>query len=286
VENPFCLTGALFCTPGAAGPSAPLARMSLAPDNQANTIAGTVGADLPFKSRYMATVSYEMMRQNQAFLPFTINPNTGALINGQNAASLGALPVTSLNGAVNTLLVNNVLTTQITSDLKSKASYRYYNYNNDTPEIRFSNWILNDSLPAAISPSLAPVSSLSVAYTRQNAGEELTWRPARQWNIGAAYGYERYDWTRADASATNENSGKAFVATGNQRCGSPRAQAGSTDSADMKITITSTSSPPPSGPPWEHPRAIRPRCGSSIWTIANATKGSSHWRSIWSGASP
>ena len=210
VENPFCLTGALSCYPAATG-SAPLAQMSMWPDNQANTFSGTFGAELPFKSRYMATVSYESMRQNQGFLPFTINPNTGVLINGQNPASLGALPATSLNGAINTLLVNNVLTTQLTPDLKSKATYRYYTYNNDTPEIRFSNWIINDNLAAAVSPSLAPVSSLSIAYTKQNAGEELIWRPARQWNIGAAYGYERYDWTRADASATNEQSTKAFV---------------------------------------------------------------------------
>jgi MtrB/PioB family decaheme-associated outer membrane protein len=211
VENPFCLTGSLACTPGAGGPSAPLARMSMAPDNQANAFAGTFAADLPFKSRYMSTVSYEMMQQNQAFLPFTINPNLGVLINGQNPASLSALPAASLNGAINTLLLNNVVTTQITPDLKSKASYRYYNYDNGTPEIAFSNWILNDSLAAGVSPSLAPVSSLSVAYTRQNAGEELTWRPDRQWNIGTAYGYERYDWTRADASATNENSEKVFI---------------------------------------------------------------------------
>jgi MtrB/PioB family decaheme-associated outer membrane protein len=133
------------------------------------------------------------------------------LINGQNPASLGALPVQSLNGAVNTFLVNNVLTTQITQDLKVKSSYRYYNYGNDTPEIRLPGWALNDSFVATGANSLAPVSSLSVAYTKQNAGEELTWRPSRQWNIGAAWGFERYDWTRADVTSTNENSGKAFV---------------------------------------------------------------------------
>jgi len=42
------------------------------PDNQANTFSGTLGADLPGKSRYIGTVSYAMMRQNQAFLPYTI----------------------------------------------------------------------------------------------------------------------------------------------------------------------------------------------------------------------
>ena len=53
--------------------------------------------------------------------------------------------------------------------------------------------------------------SISISYTKQNAGGELTWRPWREWNIGAAYGFERYDWVRADANATNENSGKVYV---------------------------------------------------------------------------
>ena len=33
----------------------------------------------------------------------------------------------------------------------------------------------------------------------------------REWNIGGAYGWEHYDWTRADANATNENSGKVHA---------------------------------------------------------------------------
>ena len=48
-----------------------------------------------------------------------------------------ALPASSLNGAINTLLLNNVLTTQITPELKSKLSYRYYDYDNETPALSF-----------------------------------------------------------------------------------------------------------------------------------------------------
>lgn len=209
VENPFCATGALACSP--IGQSSPLARMSMMPDNQANAFTGTFGVELPFKSRYMSTISYEMMRQNQAFLPFTINPNTGALINGANPASTAALPTASLNGAINTILSNNVMTTQLTPDLKSKASYRYYAYNNNTPELNIPNWIINDQFVAGGYPWLAPVNTLSLGYVRQNFGEELVWRPARQWNIGAAYGFERNDYTRADATATNEQTAKAFL---------------------------------------------------------------------------
>ena len=47
------------------------------------------------------------------------------------------LPASSLNGAINTLLSNNILTTKITPDLTSKLSYRYYDFQNNTPQIFF-----------------------------------------------------------------------------------------------------------------------------------------------------
>jgi MtrB/PioB family decaheme-associated outer membrane protein len=122
------------------------------------------------------------------------------------------MPASSLNGAINTFLSNNVVTTQITPELKSKLSYRYYDFANNTPEILFNDWIVADTTSANNrSTAYAPVHSLSVAYTKQNAGADLDWRPNHQWNLGAGYAYERYTWTRADANATNENGAKAFV---------------------------------------------------------------------------
>lgn len=211
VENPFCGTTG-FCARNGS-PSNPLALMSLWPDNQANAVSSTLGADLPWSSRYMGTVSYNMMRQNQAFLPFTLNPliitNSG---NTATSTALPGLPATSLNGNVNTLLVNNVLTTQITPELMSRASYRYYDFDNDTPELLFKDWVLTDvKLASAQSAAYAPVQSLSISYRKQNAGEELVWRPNSFWNLGAAYEWERFDWTRADVNVTNENGGKVFA---------------------------------------------------------------------------
>ena len=48
-------------------------------------------------------------------------------------------------------------------------------------------------------------------YIKQNAGADLNWRPTKEWNLGAAYGFERYDWTQADVDYTNENSGKVYA---------------------------------------------------------------------------
>jgi MtrB/PioB family decaheme-associated outer membrane protein len=207
VQNPFCNSTGVSCAQG----SQPLAQMSTPPSNQMNGVSGTFGADLPFKSRYMGTVAYTGMRQNDQFLPFAINPVS--LNSGAPANALSSLPAQSLNGAINTLLFNNVVTTQVTSDLKTKVSYRYYSYDNATPELNIPDWIITDAAsPLTLGHvNYAPVNTLSISYIKQNAAAEATWRPLTTVNLGAAYGYERYDWTRADASSTNENSGKVYA---------------------------------------------------------------------------
>ena len=182
------------------------ARDALWPSNQANAFSGTVAADLPWKSRYVGQVNYTMMRQNESFIPNNTFP-----------ADMTALPASSLNGAINTLLSFNQITTKITPELTSKLTYRYYDFQNDTPELLFG------AIPPPPGPAVpnSPsrdgsagtelVNSLSMAYVKQNAGAELNWRPTKEWNLGVAYGFERYDWTRADVDATNESNGKIYA---------------------------------------------------------------------------
>lgn len=206
IQNPYC-TGNNCSAGGFAGES-PFARLSTPPDNQMNGVNGTLAADLPLKSRYVGTVSYNMMTQNEAFLPITNNPNaTPAQL--AIMPSLNGVPQGSLNGQINTLLSNNVVTTNITPDLTSKATYRYYEFDNNTPSLTLpAAWPGYDYAGASTNPALA---SLSLGYIKQDAGEDLTWRPGKDWHVGVGYGYERYDYTRVDALSTDENTAKAFA---------------------------------------------------------------------------
>jgi MtrB/PioB family decaheme-associated outer membrane protein len=220
VENPFCPAGGAtntttqgFCARNGS-PSTPVALVSLPPDNQANGVTGTLGADLPWNSRYMGTVSYTMMRQNDAFLPFTLSPTVFTNSGNTTVGPAPLNPYSSLNGAINTLLSNNVLVTQITPELKNKATYRFYDFDNNTPRLTFADWVLTDVKLASVTAAnngYAPNSSLPVAYTKQNAGDELVWRPNHNWNLGAAYGFERYDWKFESADRTDEHSGRVFA---------------------------------------------------------------------------
>jgi hypothetical protein len=224
VDNPFCSNattqGDQCARNGAA--SSQSALISLPPSNQANAGSATIGADLPWKSRYMGTASYSVMTQNDQFMPFTnvtafannggANVPTGWKgIPGVAASSLAALPAQSLNGQINTLMVNNVLTTQWSPDVKTKLSYRYYDYDNQTPELHFLDWVQSDASAASTQSLHAPVNTLTMSYTKQNAGADVNWRPNREWNVGAAFAFERYDFTRSSATATNESTAKFFV---------------------------------------------------------------------------
>ena len=189
-DNPFQLSPADVDAPDRG-------HQSLAPDNYAHRYALTSGVDLPYNSRYMGTVSFNQMRQDDDFIPKTVNPAVLALAS--------PLPQDSLEGKIDTLLINNVLTTQLTSDLTSTLRYRYYDLNNRTPELVFDDYVEADGSLQGSRRSLA------IEYTRQNASAQLDWR-ARPWlSTGGMFGWERYDRDRRDVDITDEFSGKVFT---------------------------------------------------------------------------
>jgi MtrB/PioB family decaheme-associated outer membrane protein len=210
VQNPFIHfngVGSGNATPGY------LNQASLYPDNMAQSFTGTVGADLPAKSRYMGTFSYTMMRQNDPFMAQTSSANIfsfgGAIV---PAATIPPPSRGSLDGSVNTMLFNNVLTTQITPELKNKLSYRYYDYDNRTSPLLMQQWVVGDTANAcSASASYCPHVTQFSSNTKQTAGDELTWRASNMLTTGLGYGWERIDYTLANAKATNENSGKIFA---------------------------------------------------------------------------
>jgi len=215
VQNPYC-TGATAATCSSATLS-PFARESTPPSNEANGISGTLAADLPHASRYVGTFSFTRMNQNATFQPMTANPSAvaapalgfgGIPWNQVNFGFINgnlAMPTSSLNGQINTLLSNNTLTSKITPDLTSKLSYRYYDFDNETPRIIFPAWVSYDQTGS--SPEKT-ISSLVIGYIKQDANANLNWRPSREWNFNADGGYERYNYTQTDVNVTNEYSAK------------------------------------------------------------------------------
>jgi hypothetical protein len=207
-QNPF-VTDGLGNTPGA-----PLTNtMSLAPDNTANTIHFVAGADLPWKSRYNGAVNYTATRQDQTFVPYTSNTSLNAgnvcITGNTTCVPTGVFPFLSNTSGLgnNTLLINNVLTTQLTSDLKSTLRYRYYDFSSTQNAITTNAWIYADAANAAEDSR----TSYGVSYNKQNASADLVWHPKRYLNIGAGVGWERWDRDHRDVNVTNEYLEKVFA---------------------------------------------------------------------------
>ena len=145
------------------------ARWARRPTTPRNTVMGQIGVDLPgFKSnRYMATFQFTEMTQNQAFIPMTINgarPDWRAIRSPEARSNLAPMPRNSLYGQIDTTLFNNVLATQLTSDLKNKLSYRYLRLHNNTPALtlhELDRQRLGDRREARAASAAAPTRRMS-----------------------------------------------------------------------------------------------------------------------------
>jgi len=175
---------------------------SLPPNNQAESVNVQGGVGLPFNSRYMGTFQYTRMTSDQSNLPFSINPFVLALAGNTFSAP---------SRETTTLLANNVLNTQITSELKSTLKYRYYNYNpQNSPAIIFPSRAPNPDSTTGF-PDDDRAFRIPVDYTKQNADAQIDYHPWKWLNVGASYDWERWDRTNRQVATTNENSGKVFL---------------------------------------------------------------------------
>ena len=185
-------------------------RYSLPPDNQAHSFNLSGGVGLPFNSRYMGTVQYSVMTQDEAFMTSTINP----------LVLPATLTRSSLNGDARTLLSNNVLHTQITPDLQSTLRYRYYDYHSNQDPITITGLFTNPDTSAGAAGTLT---AFPINFNKQNATAQLDYGPWKWLNVGAAYEWERWRHEYADATdvvtlqtgdfsaVTNENAVRAFA---------------------------------------------------------------------------
>ena len=184
VESPFTLGAPAFS--GSTGDFQ--FRNGLYPDNHAHRITLQTAGDLAEKTRFTGSVSYNMMRQDETFLPWTINSDAaGTLATDPAMAANGA---TSLNGEINTLTIDSKLTTRdLHPDVTLTAKYRYYLNDNDTPELVFPQRISRDRAAFSADPRV----SLQPGYVKQNANLDTVWRAHDMATLGLLLGWEQMD---------------------------------------------------------------------------------------------
>jgi MtrB/PioB family decaheme-associated outer membrane protein len=116
---------------GAAGATAAyptgFGRLGLMPSNDFWQLKGTTGWNVTPTSRLTGTLAYSESKQDDAYLPYTVNPNLSVTT---------ALPRSSLNGEIKNTLLDLSYLSRPLSKLSLKLNYHYDKHDNNTP----SDW--------------------------------------------------------------------------------------------------------------------------------------------------
>ena len=195
VDNPcFGLTAALPAGCGTSGtvPPAPATGQgALTPDNIAHTFTLAGGVNLPLNTRLTGSFSYSLRFQDQAFLPFTINPTLAA--NPAIVTAQANLPG-SLDGQVNILRFNLTATSRLTEDLTATGRFRVYDYDDTSPEIPFTAYVENDRVVVNIATDGPIRAQLArrYPYTKYDAGGDLRYQLFQPLTLKVAFDWEQW----------------------------------------------------------------------------------------------
>ena len=176
-------------------------RLSVAPDNIANTISLAGAVNLPMRTRLSVNASYSLRMQDDEFLPHTNNPALAS-------SPALALPSSSLDGIVQTVLFNVNAVSRPLPPLTLTAKYRLYDLIDDSKELVFPGHVVNDRGPVVNEPRV----NGQWGYLKQNAELDGRWRFGEPVALTAGGGWER--WDRSDhreVPTSNEYFGKVAL---------------------------------------------------------------------------
>ncbi|MBI4471498.1 MAG: MtrB/PioB family outer membrane beta-barrel protein, partial [Acidobacteria bacterium] len=165
-------------------------RLDLYPGNSAQNLNIAGAVNLRKDTRFVGGFGRGWMRQDDAFLPFTINPAI---------ASVPALPASSLDGRKQTLALNSMLTSDIIPSLSLTARYRSFDYANDTPSLAFTNYVRTD---AGLNEGRR---NLPYAYDQRTAGVDAVWTFDKRNALRFGYEWEQFEREFREVNRSTEN---------------------------------------------------------------------------------
>ena len=166
-------------------------QLAQSPDNEFHQISAIGGYTLSPQTRLAGSLSFGRMTQNDAYLPYSINPNLTVTT---------PLPRSSLDGLIDTTHADLKLTSRLAPKLGLTAFYRYDDRNNKSPRNQY-DYIGGDSqnqqaLGAGYTRWNTPLSS-----TKQQAGADFDYRLADRTKL--RFGYD-YDWAKGTYEAITD----------------------------------------------------------------------------------
>jgi MtrB/PioB family decaheme-associated outer membrane protein len=149
------------------------------------------------------TASYNQMKQDDPLLPYTLNSSivglteSGAKFDPTNPVNL---PASSADRKVDVTAVTALGGTRFADNFGLTFHYRYYDYDNKSPEIEFPGYVRFHAVWEAIGRVAFPYS-----YKKQNAGAELGWDLSTATRLSLNYDRESWDRTGREVKSTDED---------------------------------------------------------------------------------
>ncbi|MBI1956442.1 MAG: MtrB/PioB family outer membrane beta-barrel protein, partial [Acidobacteria bacterium] len=182
-------------------------RLDLYPNNDAHSVSFAGAVNIPRSTRLMASIVPGWMRQNDSFLPFTINTATLTTATnpgpcpGKALTDVGCLPAQSLNGKKQTLAMNYTLTSKVLPAVPLTLRYRSYDYNNNSGSFIFSQYVSTDG---SLTSATTPRRNLPYAYDRKTLGFDAAVDFLKNSSVAFLYEWERMDREHRDLEESNE----------------------------------------------------------------------------------
>ena len=182
--------------PGAGFPSG-RGQISLPPDNKFHQFSVNGGYNFSDQTRLSASVATGRMTQDQAFLPYTNIPELAASITQP-------LPRASLDGRIDTTVVNLRIASRPWSDFSWNASYRYDDRDNKTPRDEYV-YIGGDSqLQQTIPTSNRRRYNAPYSFREEQYKAEAAYRVFGNANISAGIQHNDTDRTYTEREHSDE----------------------------------------------------------------------------------
>src|SRR5574337_213881 len=158
-------------------------RTTMDPSNHAHNVFLLGGVSLPLHTRITGKFSYGWRIQDETFVPHTINPALAA-------DPQLALPRNSLDGNIRTALVALNATSRPLAALPLTLSsgYRFYDFNNRTPEVVFPATVVRDT-----SLTAGPEVTTPFSYRKHNAHLDAGYPLLSDLHVKLGYEWERWD---------------------------------------------------------------------------------------------
>lgn len=172
-------------------------RYALPPNSTLHAVTTAGAVKLPAHSRMSAVATVGTWRQNDALLPFTIN------------TALATIPLdrSTTDGNVRTLAMNYNFTSRPSRYVWLNARFRYYDFDNRTPEFHLQQRVAYDS-----SISASPVGRTEpLSYTRHNFDVDTSLTPLSFSAIRVGYSRDSTDRTHRIFERTTEDTVRASL---------------------------------------------------------------------------